>query len=892
MPTSSLIPVRLRCNYLVDPIGIDLRVIHLSWLLAGDGGDFIGAGQKAYEIEVREDGATPVWKTGRVASAEHTQIPYAGKALGQVTRYLWRVRAWDARNRPTPWSAEASWVTGPEAPGWSIDPRIDIPGFFRSRWIGSPPVEKSAMDEAPIPYLRKEFSLPAKPLRAFLFASAMGIYEARLNGRRVGDRLLAPEWTNYDLKAQYQGYDVTALLKRGPNAIGALLGPGWYAGELGMPVKGRSRCFYGVSPNFHAQLHVDLPGGKHVCIISDPTWRISHHGPVRSAEIFNGETYDARLEMKGWDQPGFADKAWKKAEPFRGPKMVAQPNEPVRVTQKLAPRSLVSPSRGTHIYDFGQNLVGWVKFTLRGKRGQKITLRFGEALQPNGQLYTENLREAKQTDTYICRGGRGEEAFEPHFTYHGFRYLEVRGFDQAPALSQFTALAFHSDVRRVGTIETSNGLVNRLMTAIDWTLRDNLHGIPTDCPQRDERMGWSGDAQIFAQTAMFLRDMAGFFTKYSRDLRDSQARDGRFPDICPHPHGLEHRFSGNPGWGDAGVIIPWRLFVNYGDRAILAEQFEAARRWVDWITCNNPTGIWKDFSQLVPMHYGDWLNSDTFKDIPGIPKKGGMVPHDIFATAYYAYSTELVARMARVLGQRTEEREYTALAKRIRAVFNKCFVARNGKITGDTQAGYALALDFDLLPAAQRTVAARHMVAALRRRKGALSTGFHSTVSMMKQLTKYGFHREAYALLLRTDMPSWGYMLEHGGTTIWERWDGWVDGRGFQDPGMNSFCHYAIGAVGEWIWRTVAGLSPDESAPGWRHFFVRPVPGGGLTWARARYESIRGPIEVSWKIEGGRFEIETTVPVHATATLTLPGSTKSVKLKPGRHVHSCAWKSE
>ena len=890
MPASPLSPVQLRCNYLVDPVGIDLPHIYLSWILTGSSGEFSGAGQKAYEIEVREEDGVLVWKTGRVASAEHTQIAYAGKALRHVTRYLWRIRAWDARSRVTPWSAQASWVTGPETTGWSCDPRIDLPGFFRSRWIGSPPVEKSATAEAPIPCLRKEFSLPARPVRAFLFASALGVYEARINGRRVSDRLLAPEWTNYDLKAQYQGYDVTALLRRGPNALGAILGPGWYAGQLGMPLLGRPRGLYGIVPSFNAQLHVELPGGKRVVVITDPSWRISHGGSILHADIFDGEACDARRELNGWDKPGFDDKSWKAVEPFRGPQMIAQPNEPIRVTEKLAARAVTSPARGISIYDFGQNLVGWVRFTLRGRRGQKITLRFGEALQANGRLYTENLRIAKQADTYICHGS-GEEIFEPHFTYHGFRYVEVSGFDRAPALSQFTALAFHSDARRVGTIETSNALVNRLMTAIDWTLRDNLHGIPTDCPQRDERLGWSGDAQIFAQTAMYLRDMAAFFTKYSRDLRDSQARDGRFPDIAPHPHGFEHRFAGNPGWGDAGVIVPWRIYVNYGDRAILAEQFEAARRWVGWITRNNPSGIWNDFSQLVPMHYGDWLNSDTFKDIPGIPRTGGQVPHEIFATAYYAYSTELVARMARVLGKRAEEKEYAALARKIRGVFNKAFVARDGKIKGDTQAGYALALDFDLLPPAQRTRAARHMVAALRRRNGALSTGFHSTVSMMKQLTKHGFHREAYALLLRTDMPSWGYMLEHGGTTIWERWDGWVEGRGFQDPGMNSFCHYAIGAVGEWIWRTVAGLSPDEDAPGWRHFFVRPVPGGDLTWARARYESIRGPIEVSWKIEGGRFEIETTVPVHATATLTLPGSTKSVKLKPGKHVHSCAWKS-
>jgi alpha-L-rhamnosidase len=888
MSASSLFPTFLRCNYLVDPVGIEREGMHFSWLLqgAGSGG---GSVQKAYEVCVREEGGKAAWKSGRVMSLENVQITYAGPALKDAARYEWVVRVWDARGRVSGWSPAAFFVTGPQPSGWSLDPRIDLPGVFRSRWIGLPPDAMAATAEAPIPYLRKEFSLPQKPVRAFLFASALGVYEARLNGQRVGDRLLAPEWTNYDLKAQYQGYEVTSLLRRGPNALGALLGPGWYAGQLGMPLPGRPRGLYGIVASFNAQLHVELPGGRRRVVITDPTWRGSVEGPVRYADIFDGETCDARREMPGWDLPGFDDRSWPEAQPFRGPQLVAQPNEPIRVTETLTPRAVTSPARGTYIYDFGQNMVGWVRFALRGKRGQKITLRFAEALRENGQLYTDNLRVAKQTDTYICRGGSGE-TFEPHFTYHGFRYVEVRGVGRAPELAQLTAFAIHSDVRRTGTIETSNGLVNRLVAAIDWTLRDNLHGIPTDCPQRDERLGWSGDAQIFAQTAMYLRDMAAFFTKYSRDLRDSQARDGRFPDICPHPHGLEHRFAGNPGWGDAGVIIPWRIYVNYGDRAILAEQFEAARRWVDWIARNNPDGVWDDFSQLVPMHYGDWLNSDTFKDLPGIPKTGGQVPHDVFATAYYAYSTELVTRMARVLGERVEARKYATLGRKIRAVFNRRFVARDGKITGDTQAGYALALDFDLLPPKERARAARHMVAALRRRKGALSTGFHSTVAMMKQLTAHGYHTEAYALLLRTEMPSWGYMLEHGGTTIWERWDGWVEGRGFQDPGMNSFCHYAIGAVGEWIWRTIAGLSPDEDAPGWRHFFVRPIPGGGLTWARAKYESVRGAIEVSWKITGGRFDLELTVPVLATATLTLPGSRKKEFLGSGRHVRSCGWK--
>ena len=411
-----------------------------------------------------------------------------------------------------------------------------------------------------------------------------------------------------------------------------------------------------------------------------------------------------------------------------------------------------------------------------------------------------------------------------------------------------------------------------------------MHGMPTDCPQRCERLGWSGDAQIFAQTAIFNRDMAAFFSKWSRDVREAQARDGRFPDFAPHPHDPDMRFAGNPGWGDAGVIVPWQLYINYGDRGILAEQFPAAKRYIDWITAKNPGGVWDNFDQLTPLCYGDWLNADTFKDLPGFPAHGGEVPKAIFATAYYAYSTQLVARMAEILGAKADAVSYGQLARRVREIFNQRFVAKTGKIRGDTQAGYALGLSFDLLPERLRPAAARYMVAGLQRYGGALSTGIHSTIRMMNELTRHGYHAEAYALLLRTEMPSWGYMVENGGTTIWERWDGWVKGRGFQDPGMNSFNHYAIGAVGEWVWRSVIGLNPDVAKPGWKHFTVRPVPGGGLTWAKGEYQSIQGPIGVDWKLRQGKFHLRVSLPPGADATVYLPfGRTKRVRIGAGVH---------
>jgi alpha-L-rhamnosidase len=382
------------------------------------------------------------------------------------------------------------------------------------------------------------------------------------------------------------------------------------------------------------------------------------------------------------------------------------------------------------------------------------------------------------------------------------------------------------------------------------------------------------------------------------DVRDAQAADGRLPDFAPHPYDPNQRFSGNPGWGDAGVIVPWNQYVNYGDERILADQFDAARRYIEWSLANNPDLIWRNAASLSPLWYGDWLNADTFANLPNIPKTGGEVSKEIYSTAFFARSTELTSRMAAVLGKDAEARDLAELAARIRAAFNAAFVDADGRIAGDTQAGYALALNFDLLPDPLRPAAARHMVAALEPYNGAPSTGIQSTVRLMLELSRWGYHDQAYAILLRREMPSWGYMVEHGGTTIWERWDGWVEGRGFQNPGMNSFNHYAIGAVGEWVYRVVGGLNPDEHAPGWKHFFVRPVPparrslgeggGGGPSHAATTYDSIRGAIRSAWRIRDGQFELEIAVPPNTTATVELPDGTVHDQVTAGKHNFACS----
>ncbi|MCL5096397.1 MAG: family 78 glycoside hydrolase catalytic domain, partial [Candidatus Omnitrophica bacterium] len=711
--------------------------------------------------------------------------------------------------------------------------------------------------------VRKSFPIESPIKRAVVYVTGLGLYELRLNGQRVGDQLLAPEWTDYRKRIQYQTYDVTSLLRTGNNAAGAMLGEGWYSSKLmGIP-----RDAYGSHPRFLMQLEIELANGQTQTIVTDGSWRSTNNGPIRSDGIYDGETYDARKEMPGWDAPGFDDWAWAPVRVFDlgTAQLVWQRNEPIRVVQEIKPIRLTQPKPGAYVFDLGQNMVGWCRLTVQGPAGTTVTIRHAEMLNDDGTIYTANLRGAAEIDHYTLRG-QGQEVYEPRFTYHGFRYVELTGLPGAPTIDSVLGRVFHSSSPDAGTFICSNPLLNQLMHNIVWTQRANLMSSPTDCPQRDERFGWMGDIQAFSQTAVFNMDMAGFFSKWVRDIRDDQADDGRYPDFAPHPGDPNKGGSGTPAWGDAGTVVPWRMYQNYGDTRLLAEHFDSARRWVDYIHKNNQNLIW---AKARGGNYNDWLNADTLI-MAGWPKTGGAVPPDILATAFFAHSTEIVAKMAQVLGRQAEADQYGQLFDQIKAAFNKAFVGEDGTIQGNTQAGYALALHFNLLPDALRAKAARHMVDGFARYNGHMSTGIQSSHRLMLELSRDGYHEEACRLVQLRDFPSWGMMIENGATTIWERWDGYVKGRGFQDPGMNSFNHWAFGAVGEWIWRDLAGINPDESQPGFKHFVIHPRPGTGFTWAKGVYDSIRGRIVSDWKIDGDTFTLAVTVPPNTTATVYVP----------------------
>lgn len=879
-------PTSLRCEYLTDPLAIDLARPRLSWILESDRRATL---QTAWQVLAassaerldRDEG--DLWDSGRVESDQAVHIVYDGRPLSAGQEVFWKVRVWTNHDQASPWSAPARWRVGMLAPS-----------DWKAQWISDPAPLPDERVPLPAPTFRKEFELTRPIRRAVVTVSALGVYELRINGRRVGDHILAPEWTNYHRRVQYQAYDVTELLTSGKNAVGAMVGDGWYAGRLGIshilqdkdPVRG----FYGRKPKLLVQLDVRYDDGGTETIVTDAGWKVTTEGPIRKACLLDGEVYDARREMDGWDAAGFDDAAWKNVDvtPRRDDiTLVAQRNEPIRVTEELRPKAITEPTPGVYVVDFGQNFAGWCRLRINAPEGTAVRLRHAEVLNPDGTIYRDNLRMgalggpygARQEDQYISRG-RGDETYEPHFTYHGFRYLEIAGLPTKPSTDDVVGRVFHSAPRLAGRFECSGELINRIMRNVLWTLRSNLHSIPTDCPQRDERMGWTGDILAFGETACFKMDMAAFLTKWLRDLRDDQADDGRYPDFAPHPFDSNARFSGAPAWGDAGVTIPWQLYVNYGDRRLLETHFESARRWVDWIHAHNPGLLWKNNRN---NDYGDWLNANTFNlEGQGLPRINAEVPKDLLATAFFQHSTDRVARMAEVIGREEDAKKYRRLADEIREAFIKAYVRDDGKIEGETQAGYALALSMNLVPKERREAAAAHMVAAVEAYDGHMSTGFHTTVRLMNELTRAGRDDIAYQLINHRTLPSWGYSIEQGATTIWERWDGYVEGRGFHDPGMNSFNHYAIGAVGEWVYRTILGINPDESSPGYGNVILRPRPGGGLTWARGSYNSVRGRIEVDWKESGEALELNLTVPANMTATFHAPADSDEAVTEGGK----------
>ncbi len=701
----------------------------------------------------------------------------------------------------------------------------------------------------PPPHLRTAFQAEKPIKRATLYATGLGIFDLYLNGHRVTDDTFNPGWTDYNKRVLYRAYDVTPLVQSGENALGAILADGWYSGYIGW---GHLRDHYGKKPRFLGQLHVEYADGTTAEVATGPNWKAGT-GAIRESDFLMGETVDARQAANGWDRPGFDDSSWKPVDVCAELKPVVQPHPgpPVRAFAELKATKITQPRPGVYVLDLGQNFAGVPRLTLHNASpGQRINLRFAERLNADGSLYTINYRGARSIDTYIARGGP-IEVFEPRFTFHGFQYVELSGLTAPPAADTLVGVALSSATPVAGIFESSDATLNKIHSNGYWTQRSNFIDIPTDCPQRDERLGWTGDAQVYVRAATLNADVQAFFAKWLVDLEDGQRADGQFPMVAPVKVA---EADGGPAWADAGTVCPWTIYDVYGDRRLLEKHYPSMTRFIAFTERRSP-----DLLPPATYHcFGDWLsiNADT--------------PKDVIYTAYFALSTRLTARAAEALGKVDEAEKFNALFGRIKTAFNKAFVAEDGRIKGDTQAVYVMAIAFGLLDAEKQKLAANHLVANIEARDFHLSTGFIGTKDLMLALSKIGREDVAYRLLFQDTFPGWGFSIKQGATSIWERWDGYTPEKGFQDAGMNSFAHYSFGAVYQWIVENVGGIRSD--GPSYKKIVIAPRPGGPLTWAVTGYRSVRGQIATRWKKKRGVLTLDVTVPANTTATIHIPAA--------------------
>jgi alpha-L-rhamnosidase len=847
----------LRTEYQKNPMGIDGAAPRLSWKINSAKRNVM---QSAYQIRVGTDsaglsaGKASVWDSGNQKSDASVFLRYAGSKLKSDTRYYWQVKIKDNQNNESGWSAINSWHTG-----------LLNPNEWSAQWITSSLADTV---EGPSPIFRKVFSTEGKVKSAVLYITAHGLYEAQLNGKRVGQDHLAPGWTSYHKRLLYQSYDVTSLLKNGQNAIGFTLGDGWYRGYLAFEGK---RGFYGKQLSGLVQLVVEYTDGTKKVVNSDGSWKYTT-GPVRFSDLYNGEVYDAKFEKPGWATANYSDAGWKSAQVIAaGSEVLESSISPLaRRHEQFSVVKVIKTPKGETVLDFGQNVVGWVSFKLSGKAGSFIQMEHGEVLDKAGNFYDANLRRAKQHVKYIFKGS-GLESYEPHFTYQGFRYVKLTGNTANIDPSSFKAIAVYSDMDPTGTFNTSNPLLNQLQHNIQWGQKGNFMDVPTDCPQRDERLGWTGDAQVFFRTAAFNMNVAGFFTKWMKDVASDQLANGSVPFVVPNILGDDA--TGSTGWADVATIIPWNMYVAYGDKEILATQYPSMKSWVDYMTSKSKNDLWN-----TGFHFGDWLFYHPEDDNDG---RAAITDKYLIAQSFYAHSTQLLINTAKVLGKKADEEKYTALLDRIKKAFLKEYITPSGRMVSGSQTAYVLALNFDMLPENLRQQAVDFLVTNIESYGNHLTTGFLGTPYLCHVLTRFGRTDVAYKLLLQETYPSWLYPVKMGATTIWERWDGIKPDGSFQTTGMNSFNHYAYGAIGDWMYRVMAGLDTDESEPGYKKVIISPQPGGKITHANAQLETLYGLTVSDWKIENGLFKLKVVIPPNATAQIKLPGAAQAVVTESG-----------
>jgi len=847
--------VNLLTENQTNPIGLDVQQPRFSWQLVSEQRNI---SQTAYEITVSGSKGT-AWKSGKITSDQSVQVPYAGTALQAGKKYIWQVRVWDNNGKTSAWSEPAFFQTA-----------MMSPTDWKAKWIEADFAEDSI--NRPAQYFRKQFSSTKKIASATVYITAHGMYEAQINGKRVGDAYLAPGWTSYKKRLQYQVYDVTNLVTTGNNAIGVITGNGWYRGFIAWS---GNKDSYGKKTGVLLQLEINYSDGTTATIVSDETWK-SSTGSIRYSEIYHGETIDAREEKTGWSTANYKDANWSgvKMQNYPNDNLLATYNEPVKKHETFKPLKIFTTPKGEKVIDFGQNLVGWVIVKANGNAGDKITLRHAEVLDKEGNFYIDNLRAANATATYLL-SGKGEETFEPHFTFYGFRYIKIEGVNDIKP-ENFTAVALYSDMNPTGTFVSSNPLINQLQHNIQWGQRGNFLDVPTDCPQRDERLGWTGDAQAFSRTASFNFGVNNFFAKWLRDVEADQLPSGSVPFVIPNV--LGPGAGAATGWADVATIIPWNMYLAYGDKKILENQYNSMAAWVGYMEKASKNYLWN-----TGFHFGDWLFYRPFDDNDG---RSAVTDKYMIAQCFFANSVQIMINTAKVLGKNEDVARYTSLLKNVKVAFLKEYVTANGRLVSGTQTAYVLALNFDMLPENLREQTVDKLVENIKSYGNHLTTGFLGTPYLCHVLNRFGKTDVAYTLLMQETYPSWLYPVKMGATTIWERWGGIHPDSTFEPASMNSFNHYAYGAIGDWMYRVVAGLDTYDDAPGYKHIKIQPHIGGGLTSASASLQTYYGKASSGWKVEGNKVIMDIEIPANTTATVFVPASNKEAITENGNTVSS------
>ena len=872
-------PQQLRLEYRDNPLGIDVAAPRLSWLAAPADPKARGLRQTAYRILVassdralRSDSGD-LWDSGKVVSADSAQIVYAGKPLASAAAAFWKVQVWDQRGQASEWSEPAQWSMGLlRAADW------------QAKWIGRDEPAGSETHDRRLParYLRTEFTA-AKPVRrAMVYYSGLGTSELYLNGARVGDHVLSPGLTDYDKRALYVTFDVTRQVAAGKNAIGLILGNGrFYA-----PRTGSTRGFG--FPKAILRLAIEYADGSSAAIVSGPDWKLSTQGPILANNEYDGEEYDARREFAGWDRPGFDDSAWEAAQVVAVPSgvLAAQMADPLRVVETLHPVSvkLLTPvmetlqpsgvhvNPGVWIFDMGQNMVGWCRLHVAGDTGTRVSLRFAETLQPDGSLYVANLRTARATDIYTLKGA-GAEVYEPRFTYHGFRYVELTGWPgaTAPTLAALEGRVVHDDMQALSDFSSSSEMLNQIHHNVFWGIRGNYRSIPTDCPQRDERQGWLGDRSQVSRSESYMFDIAAFYTKWEQDLADAQRADGTIPDVAPNYWTV---YNDDITWPSTFLFVPGMLYDQYGDRRLLERFYPAMKKWIE-----HQRGFLRD-GLTSKDTYADWCVPPEDPKLIHSKDPARVTNKTLLATAYYYHLLRLAARYARMLDQPADAAGYDALAEQVNAAFQKRFFnPATGVYDNATQTSSILPLFFDLAPPANRAALLASLANNIEHvTNGHVGTGLVGAQFLMRTLTENGRSDLAYEIATEPTYPGWGYMVSKGATTVWELWNGDT-----AEPSMNSGNHVMqIGDLAVWMYEYLAGIRPDPANPGFRHILIRPYPAGDLTFVKASHQSMYGKIATSWKRDGTAFTLAVSIPPNTTATVWMPTKDAASVTESGR----------